>query len=278
MQSELINISFSESLLYMESLAGGSISLDYYPFGMLMPSRSASASEYRYGFQGQEKDDEIKGEGNSVNYKYRMHDPRIGRFFAVDPLSPNYPWNSPYAFSENRVIDKVELEGLETAEPTNAESEDQPIIRITTTYSLTVGPQASVGSWVTLNILSFKLGEYQSIVDINPETKEVIKTDTKGEYPFDGKGMELKNSFKIGIDELELSAENSFRIDSDAEYMIGTSEQKGTASVGVVKAQYTYKASGEAETKTTAEASESYSFIIGVEISVEIEVIENIEP
>ena len=68
---------------------------------------------YRYGFQGQEKDDEIKGQGNSVNYKYRMHDPRIGRFFAVDPLASSYPWNSPYAFSENRVTNSVELEGLE---------------------------------------------------------------------------------------------------------------------------------------------------------------------
>ena len=42
-----------------------------------------------------------------------MHDPRVGRFFAIDPLFSSFPWNSPYAFSENRVIDRVELEGLE---------------------------------------------------------------------------------------------------------------------------------------------------------------------
>ncbi len=42
-----------------------------------------------------------------------MYDPRVGRFFAVDPLTAKYPWNSPYAFSENRVIDGVELEGRE---------------------------------------------------------------------------------------------------------------------------------------------------------------------
>ncbi|PHK17238.1 hypothetical protein VF12_39790 [Nostoc linckia z15] len=42
-----------------------------------------------------------------------MHDPRVGRFFAVDPLAPKYPHNSPYAFSENDVISHVELEGLE---------------------------------------------------------------------------------------------------------------------------------------------------------------------
>ncbi|WP_417266701.1 RHS repeat-associated core domain-containing protein [Brumimicrobium sp.] len=74
---------------------------------------------YRYGFQGQEKDDEVKGEGNSINYKYRMHDPRIGRFFAVDPLAPKYPHNSPYAFSENNVIHAIELEGLEKWELSN---------------------------------------------------------------------------------------------------------------------------------------------------------------
>jgi len=71
-------------------------------FGSVMPGRNASSG-----------DDEIKGSGNSINYKYRMHDPRIGRFLSRDPLAPEYPHNSPYAFSENRVVDAVELEGLE---------------------------------------------------------------------------------------------------------------------------------------------------------------------
>ena len=71
------------------------------------------SGNYRFGFQNQEMDDEIKGEGNSVNFEYRIHDPRLGRFFAVDPLSKDFPWNSSYAFSENRLIDCVELEGLE---------------------------------------------------------------------------------------------------------------------------------------------------------------------
>ena len=83
---------------------------------MTQPKRHGSTDFYRYGFQGQEKDDEVKGEGNSLNYKYRMHDPRIGRFFATDPLEFEFPWNSPYAFSENIVIHMIELEGLETAD------------------------------------------------------------------------------------------------------------------------------------------------------------------
>ena len=42
-----------------------------------------------------------------------MHDPRVGRFFAVDPLSVEFPWNSTYAFSENSTMAGIELEGLE---------------------------------------------------------------------------------------------------------------------------------------------------------------------
>lgn len=80
---------------------------------MLLPGRHGNSSDYRYGFQGQELDNEIKGEGNSVNFMFRMHDPRVGRFFTTDPLEKSFVWNSPYAFSENRVVDAIELEGLE---------------------------------------------------------------------------------------------------------------------------------------------------------------------
>lgn len=42
-----------------------------------------------------------------------MQDPRLGRFFTIDPLTAEYPHYSPYQFSGNRVIDCIELEGLE---------------------------------------------------------------------------------------------------------------------------------------------------------------------
>ncbi len=85
---------------------------DYDPFGTQQKGRYGG-EDYRYGFQAQEMDNEIKGQGYSLNYEYRMHDPRIGRFFTVDPLAGDYPHNSVYAFSENTVINAVELEGLE---------------------------------------------------------------------------------------------------------------------------------------------------------------------
>ncbi len=86
-----------------------------YLFGMLMPGRhdEINGNPYTYGFNGMERDEEVKGAGNSINFKFRQYDPRVGRFFAVDPLAAKYPWNSTYAFAENRVIDGVDLEGAE---------------------------------------------------------------------------------------------------------------------------------------------------------------------
>jgi RHS repeat-associated protein len=80
---------------------------------MLVPNRHSGSADYRYGFQNQEKDNEVKGEGNSLNYEFRMHDPRVGRFFAVDPLTKKYPHYTPYSFSGNKVIAFKELEGKE---------------------------------------------------------------------------------------------------------------------------------------------------------------------
>ncbi|MBK7128578.1 MAG: hypothetical protein IPM74_01180 [Crocinitomicaceae bacterium] len=79
---------------YQENCSSFFCELDYYPYGMTMPGRNGMNANYHFSFQGQEKDNEIKGDNNSINYKYRMHDPRLGRFFAVDPLAPNFPFNS----------------------------------------------------------------------------------------------------------------------------------------------------------------------------------------
>ncbi len=92
---------------------------DYYPFGMLMPKRGYSSQVYRFGFNGQEKDDELNGEGNTYSFEYRVHDVRLGRFLSLDPIMNSFSWNSPYSFCENRVIDGVDLEGKEWSESTS---------------------------------------------------------------------------------------------------------------------------------------------------------------
>lgn len=62
-------------------------------------------------FQDQELNDDLGV--NYYEFKYRNHDPQIGRFIQIDPLSEKYVYNSTYAFSENKVTTHVELEGLE---------------------------------------------------------------------------------------------------------------------------------------------------------------------
>lgn len=65
---------------------------DYYPFGMGMPGRKFAEDDlYRYGFNGKENDNDVKGEGNQQDYGMRIYDPRLGKFFSVDPLTEEYP-------------------------------------------------------------------------------------------------------------------------------------------------------------------------------------------
>lgn len=90
---------------------------DYYPFGMLQPGRfylfSAGGGKYRYGFNGKENDNEVKGEGNQQDYGMRVYDPRLGKFLSVDPLTKDYPWYTPYQFAGNKPIWAIDLDGLE---------------------------------------------------------------------------------------------------------------------------------------------------------------------
>jgi RHS repeat-associated protein len=87
----------------------------YYPFGLTMSGISSKAANTLQNkektFQGQQIDDDLGL--NWIQFKWRNHDPQIGRFIEIDPLSEKYEYNSTYAFSENKVTGHVELEGLE---------------------------------------------------------------------------------------------------------------------------------------------------------------------
>ncbi len=88
--------------------------MDYHPFGWEMPGRKYNSAEYRYGFNGKEKDDE--GEfGSITNYDYgfRIYNPAIGKFLSMDPLTYSYPELTPYQFASNTPIWAADLDGLE---------------------------------------------------------------------------------------------------------------------------------------------------------------------
>ncbi len=83
---------------------------DYYPFGFAMGGRSESSGDYRYGFNGKEKDD--KGEwGNQTYYNtlHRIYNPGIGRWLSVDPIASSS--QSPYTSMDNRPITLIDPKG-----------------------------------------------------------------------------------------------------------------------------------------------------------------------
>ena len=80
---------------------------------MVMPGRKFSSSSYRYGFNGKENDNEVKGEGNQQDYGMRVYDTRLGKFLSVDPLTKEYPFYTPYSFAGNKPIFSLDLDGAE---------------------------------------------------------------------------------------------------------------------------------------------------------------------
>lgn len=86
---------------------------DYYAFGSTMPNRNYASGDYSYGFNGMEKDDEMKGSGNSYTTEFRQLDSRLGIWLSLDPLMAKYPYQSPYATFNNNPIYFKDPSGLE---------------------------------------------------------------------------------------------------------------------------------------------------------------------
>jgi RHS repeat-associated protein len=88
---------------------------DYYPFGMQMPSRhwqADSADQYRFGFNGKEKDNAWNGQGNTYNFGARSYAPRLGRNLSPDEYQPfAYPGVTPYSGHNNNPIANVDING-----------------------------------------------------------------------------------------------------------------------------------------------------------------------
>ncbi|QIH33489.1 DUF6443 domain-containing protein [Sphingobacterium sp. DR205] len=143
----------------------------YYPFGLTLNLFGGTGSglvKNDIKFQGQRHDNDLGL--NMYSFKYRMHDPQIGRFWQVDPLAEKYMHNSPYAFSENKVTSHFELEGLEAV----------PLSDGNTLY----GPWSpDIYSPTLMDQLNYRNGSNQN-VDMSTATKNILKNiqnDARGQ-------------------------------------------------------------------------------------------------
>jgi len=80
---------------------------------MVMSERSGSemSAGYRYGFGGQEQDNELYGQGNSYTAEFWQYDTRLGRRWNVDPLFFKYNFLSPYSSFGNNPLNIVDSQG-----------------------------------------------------------------------------------------------------------------------------------------------------------------------
>ncbi|MCB0738289.1 MAG: hypothetical protein KDC92_12300, partial [Bacteroidetes bacterium] len=68
--------------------------------------------DYRYAFNGMEREDEWSGTGNGYDFGARIYNPRIGRWLARDPLEYKISSQAPYHYSSNSPIARIDLDGM----------------------------------------------------------------------------------------------------------------------------------------------------------------------
>lgn len=218
---------------------------EYEPFGSLLPGRNYSSSSYRFGFQGQIKDDEVYGAtGTSYAFEYRMHDARVGRFLSIDPLASKYPWNSPYAFAENDVIRYIDLEGLEKA---SREFKSRPVL-IPPVPNLEVAkdvlsPFGKIGLVTSLREYGENLEQHGSNVQMaslplvlaNPVLAETVANA--------GQTASLIGTvFQIGADvkDENYTAASARAVFAVTSYVLGSVSKKGIQGAGLPEPQTTF--------------------------------------
>ncbi|MBX2887990.1 MAG: LysM peptidoglycan-binding domain-containing protein [Ferruginibacter sp.] len=142
---------------------------DYYPFGTMMPSRKYDAGTgYRYGFGGQEADNEIYGQGNVYTAEFWEYDPRLGRRWNVDPISK--PWESPYVAFNDNPIARIDPKGLD-GEPYKVKKGDN-LTKIAKRFNTTVGNLQKLNNLKDAN----KIQVGQSILTSGSNDDEKSKT------------------------------------------------------------------------------------------------------
>src|SRR6218665_1766633 len=84
---------------------------DYYSGGKIMRGRNFALNSYRYGYQGSEKDNEIRGDGNHFTTLYREGNTELLTWWSPDPTANEQPWQSPYSYMDGNPVLMNDPEG-----------------------------------------------------------------------------------------------------------------------------------------------------------------------
>ena len=139
--------------------------------------------KFRYGFNNIEKDDELKGSGNSYDFGARMYDNRLGRFLTLDKYTIKFPSETPYIFAGNSPIFCKDFNGY---------------------FKIVVTGEAkkTKGSEITTKRFEAILNDLEAYINQNPKVLEVIMDQTgatKDQVMFDIKSGQGPTIF-IGLE------------------------------------------------------------------------------
>jgi len=192
------------SLTYIADLLSAQ---DYYAFGMEMPGRNASSGAYRYGFGGQEKDNEVSGDGNSYTAEYWEYDPRLGKRWNIDPILK--PWESPYASFANSPVCNSDLLGLDKEKAAEATQKND---------DTKAGKEKQGDTYTDLNGSSFTYDQQLG-----------WQLDTKAEQPPTGNGSSIGSGSCHGVDNsyIPQGESSSFNIPSLFSFIIHSDNSAG---------------------------------------------------
>ncbi|MBK6266382.1 hypothetical protein JKA74_15160 [Marivirga sp. S37H4] len=209
---------------------------DYFPFGLPFNEykRAFSKENTMNTFQDQEV---IKDFGlNWVQFKWRNDMPELGRFFNVDPLAEDYYYNSPYAFSENKVTVHIELEGLEAVYVFDQPERPQDNGTAGTTYT---GEIYVVGNDGKVNG-PYSGSSYPNSVSLTDNSAK-FNTLSEGEHSYNNKSGHKGSSQKgLNIDDSSTGDRTTTGTSTDGSEVemkyvnahSGTSDKGGPASRG----------------------------------------------
>lgn len=221
---------------------------DYYAFGSIMPGRNGAlvdssgvkvwkrdgGSGYRYGFNGKENDNEVKGEGNQQDYGMRIYDPRLGRFLSVDPITKEYPELTPYQFSGNNPIKFVDLDGLEPAYPVIEKG--QLTIRIARDGQLQKRLYGAEANYLAQHTREGSRGGHQSSIAAVGSTGTLLQVAGYVLAPFTegmslglvawGEGLETASTAATAIDEYSRGNKTDALITASSAVLFGVAGKK----------------------------------------------------
>ena len=151
---------------------------------MLMPGRKLTLSDYRFGFNGKENDNEPKGIGNSLNFGSRIYDSRLGRWLSLDPLMKKYPDLTPYNFVVNSPIRFLEIDGKDFGMLVDHSS--KTILITATFYTISEKTQseatAAASNWNALTGTKIKIGGEEYTISVAVSAQMGNGADSKERF------------------------------------------------------------------------------------------------